>query len=143
MNEPLDYVLLIFAASTRLFFRNGPRTIFIKPGPKDKIYFMTTAIIAPASRVGVIKKSSQSLQRTNGVLPVHPPFLHGDEVGCAWRQDPGVHSEGVGWVIPPGQGEGHPRLEGVVIEPGGVLVDVREGAQRDGHPLSHTRGRRS
>ena len=43
----------------------------------------------------------------------------------------------------PGQGEHHPGLESVVIEPGGVLEDVSEGAQGDRHPLSHPGGRRS
>ena len=43
-----------------------------------------------------------SLWKTNG-SPVNPPFLHGDEVGCSRRQDPGVHCEGVGRVIIPGR----------------------------------------
>ena len=43
----------------------------------------------------------------------------------------------------PGQSEHHPGLERVVIEPGGVLEDVSEGAQGDRHPLSHTGGRGS
>ena len=42
----------------------------------------------------------------------------------------------------PGQGEHHPGLECVVIEPGGVLEDVSEGAQGDCHPLSHPSGGR-
>ena len=41
----------------------------------------------------------------------------------------------------PGQSEDHTRLEGVIIEPGGVFEDVSEGAQRDHHPLRDTGGR--
>ena len=40
----------------------------------------------------------------------------------------------------PRQAEHHPGLERVVIEPGGVLEDVSEGAQGDRHPLSHPGG---
>ena len=41
-------------------------------------------------------------------------------------------------MIPSGQGEEHPRPQRLVIEPGGVLVDVSVGAQQYRHPLSET-----
>ena len=40
----------------------------------------------------------------------------------------------------PAQREEHARLEGLVIQPGGVLVDGDLGVEQDGHPLRDPRG---
>ena len=41
----------------------------------------------------------------------------------------------------PAQREEHAGPQGLVIEPGGVLVDGDLGVQENGHPLRHPRGR--
>ena len=42
-------------------------------------------------------------------------------------------------MIPSGKGEEHPGPQRLVVEPGGVLVDVSVGAQQYRHPLSKAR----
>ena len=42
-------------------------------------------------------------------------------------------------VVAGGEGEEHPGPQGLVIEPGRVLVYLDVGAQQDRHPLSEAR----
>ena len=68
--------------------------------------------------------------------PVCFPPCHGDEVCCSRRENLRVDSQGVDVVIPGRQGEEDPGPQGLVVEPGGVLVDVSVGAHQYCHPLS-------
>ena len=69
-------------------------------------------------------------------LPVCFPPSHGDEVCCSRRENLRVDSQSIDVVIPGGQGEEHPGPQRLVVEPGGVLVNVSVGAQQYRHPLS-------
>ena len=72
--------------------------------------------------------------------PVHSPLLHGYEVVCPRGEQHGVEGQTVSVVLHTAQGEEHSRPQGLVIQPGGVLVDGDLGVEQDGHPLRYPGG---
>lgn len=75
----------------------------------------------------------------NDSQPVGFSSRHGDEVGRPGRENLRVDRQSVHVVIPGGEGEEHPGPQGLVVEPGRVLVDVGVGAQQYRHPLGEAR----
>ena len=76
---------------------------------------------------------------TNDSQPVGFSPRHSDEVCRPGRENLRVDRQSVDVMVPGGEGEEHAGPQGLVVEPGRVLVDLGVGAQQYRHPLGEAR----